>query len=115
MTDWKLSILEPDWFFLYDVSEVPTSIFRHGEKCPHGDLYKNQRPLTVVFTMVRLLPILYKSPRGYFSPCLKIEVGTSETSHNKNQPGSRIDNFQTVITNTEPTNQRSIFPKIWYK
>ena len=29
-----------------------------------------------------------------------MEVGTSETSHNKNRPGSKIDNFQTVITMT---------------
>ena len=36
------------------------------------------------------------------------EIRTFETLHSQNQPGSRIDNIQTVITNTEPTNQPSI-------
>ena len=38
-----------------------------------------------------------------------MEVGTSETSHSQNKPGLRIDNLQTVIINTEPTSQPSIF------
>ena len=32
-----------------------------------------------------------------------MEVRTSETSHGPNQPVSRTDNIQTVITNIEPT------------
>ena len=40
-----------------------------------------------------------------------MEVGTSLTSHSPNKPGPGIDNIETDITNTKPTNQPFIFLK----
>ena len=40
--------------------------------------------------------LMYKPPHTSHSPCLKIEEATSETSHNQNQPGSRIEKLQTT-------------------
>ena len=45
-----LSIFEPDWFWLCDVSEVSTFIFRHSENYPRGGLYRIGRRWTSVKT-----------------------------------------------------------------